>query len=147
MRLRYLVGGTHNKQALQVGTYSRGAKDNGGNFFGGILGAGATSSATLYRSFFPTFITRYAYVGSQGEGVLAAVLTCAGCCKHHLHLRFGNVRRSSVLTVATRQRQLMCCVATMCALDDISPLLMLLHNLHPPPSIVLCATQRLQVVA
>jgi hypothetical protein len=28
------------------------------HFFGGILGKDAASSATLYRSFFPTFITR-----------------------------------------------------------------------------------------
>lgn len=28
------------------------------HFFGGILGKGAASSAVLYRSFFPTFITR-----------------------------------------------------------------------------------------
>lgn len=30
------------------------------HFFGGILGRGCASSAALYRSFFPTILTRYA---------------------------------------------------------------------------------------
>ena len=63
------------------------------HFFGGILGRGTTSSAALYRSFFPTLLTRCAAPHTASHAGMGRTLCLDGLLLLSLHISVINRTR------------------------------------------------------